>query len=233
MKKLVLILLLFVSVSVGRAQGASIVGQATENGLGLSDGTDHPQGNLVRIGVFNISDSLISANAMDLGFLNANFQEFGTGRIGQNVNLAGLFQTTPLDRPNSDLEGFGGKQICMWVFASTDNSTAATSFATAFQHGIFYREFTSLGDPNNPSGGQWRIRTNDEIPNDVTIDLGDLTNNTNDQLSPGAHVLVGGFGAGTNDATNFKNFNLAIPEPSAVGLTLAGAAAVLLRRRRN
>jgi hypothetical protein len=229
MKKIVFAILLAVSASMGHA--ASVVAAATENGLAGAEGGDLAQGNLVRVGVFNISEAVISANSGDLAFLNANFQEFGIGRIGQNVGANGLFQTSLLDRPNSDAEGFGNKQIYLWVFNSTDNSTPATSFATAFQHGIFFRDFTSPADANNVSGNQWRVRLNGEIPNDVNIDLSDLTNNTNDQLSPGAHIVVGSFGPGANGATGLKDFYLAIPEPASMGLMLIGATVTLVRRR--
>jgi hypothetical protein len=231
MKKIVFCILLAFSASIGHA--ASVVASAIENGLGSADGADLAQGNLVRVGVFNISDDVINANSGDLAFLNSNFQEFGIARIGQNIpgNANGLFQSSLLDRPNSDAEGFGNKQLYLWVFNSTDNSTPATSFATAFQHGIFYREFTSPADANNVSGNQWRVRLNGEVPNDVNIDLSDLTNNTNDQLSPGAHVVVGSFPGGANGTTTFKNFNLAIPEPASMALMLIGATVTLVRRR--
>jgi hypothetical protein len=231
MKKIVFAIVLAISASIGHA--ASVVAAATENGLASAEGTDLAQGNLVRVGVFNISDEVINANSGNLAFLNSNFQEFGIARIGQNIpgNANGLFQSSLLDRPNSDAEGFGNKQLYLWVFNSTDNSTPATSFATAFQHGIFYRDLTSPADATNVSGNQWRVRLNGEVPNDVNIDLTDLTNNTNDQLSPGAHIVVGSFGPGLNGTTNQKNFYLAIPEPASTGLLLIGATVTLVRRR--
>lgn len=231
MKKIIAVaaaLQLFVTAS----KGASITAQANDsNGFSNSSGAELAVGNLVRVGTFNLTDEQISAssditNPTNRDFLNANFVEFGSLRIGVGFPFAGHFQGPLMDRPNSDTLGFKDRQVYLWVFASTDLTSVTQSVNTAFEHGIFYFS-AALND-------EWRFHATGEIPNTSTIDIANLTDlATSSTLLPGAHVVVGTFPKGTSSKTNAPNFGLAIPEPSSAGLLTLGGASLLTRRRKS
>jgi hypothetical protein len=215
------------SLSGISASGAALVfSAAQDNALSLSSGGIVPQGNLARAGFFDIDDATIIANNVNLSFLNSHFTEFGTARIGDGFAGAnGIFQSSRLNRPNSDAEGFGNKQIYMWVFASTDNSSVPQSVSTAFEHGIFYVDMANAGN--------WRFRLTGDVPNDTAIDLSDLTDAAGTSLVPGAHVVVGTFPKGVSPNGSSPNFGLVIPEPSTAVLLGLGFVSVLTRRQRQ
>jgi len=201
-------------------------GQADDrNGFSLANGVDLPKGSLIRIGFFNLSDVAIQSATMP--FLEQNFIEFGVAHIGDPLDSypAGHFDRAIIG--NADAMGIAGKQIYMWVLAATDNSSSARSIATAYQQGVVYMDKTM-----NPA---WSFRAEGDIPNSTIVDVADLTR-ASDLLIPGAHVVIGKFDAtsGTSDVTGGRNFALValIPEPSSALLALAGAMAVLTRRRR-
>src|SRR5687767_8617595 len=79
-------------------EAASIITEADDdNGFSSTGGTDLPQGNLVRVGFFDISDAEIQQNQFDLTFLNSHFFEFGIAHIGDAYGVDGHF-ATPITR---------------------------------------------------------------------------------------------------------------------------------------
>jgi hypothetical protein len=220
------------------SDGAAIaVAAAFDNGFSVSSSTnannatdDVAVNNLVRVGYFNISNADIQANAFNIAFLNQNFVEFGTVRMGQGFGVAGHFQGS-IDKPTSDVEGFAGKQVFLWVFSSRDNSSVGRSLETATDHGIFSR---NPFNPNVPEASNWKFKATSDIPNNSSIDITDLTNAAGNALAAEAQILVGSFPKGVSEATGAPNFALApVPEPSVAATALLGGAAMLLRRRRT
>jgi hypothetical protein len=214
---------LFTSL-VSASDAATIIwGAQIDNGFSLANGSNLGVGNLVRVGTFDISDGVIAANAGNISFLNSHFTEFGTVRIGQGVagNPAEHFFST--SNADSGALNIVGAQIYLWAFASTDNTTVASSIATAFQLGIFYMNRTQDAD--------WTVPVENPFPGQTTIDLTDLTNGA--VLANGANVVVGSFPNGTSDATGAPNFGLAVPEPSAATAVIASIGLLALRRRRR
>lgn len=224
MKRILLASLALASFLVTSSQGATIVwGAAADNGLSLANGSNLGIGNLVRVGTFNITDSVIQANAGNIAFLNSHFIEFGNTRIGQGVGgIAEHFQMTSVANGGAGGLNIAGAQLYIWAFASDDNSTVANSIATATQLGIFY--FDKAVD------AEWGVPLTE--PDGFTdIELTELSNGS--ALANGAHVLVGSFPDGTSDTTGAANFGLAVPEPSAATAVIASVGLLALRRRRR
>ncbi len=219
------------AAAVPASYGATIVWSAGEdNGFSLENGTNLAAGNLIRLGVFDVSADIIAANAFNIDFLNAHFIEIAAGQIGDGLGgIPEHFNRT--DSPVIGSTGFdiAGAKAYMWVFASSDNSTPAASISTVQEHGIF-------------SFSSWIIPSDELSPGSLTIDISDLTNSAgtallNDPPGPNAkisQVLVGSFDKGVSDTTGAPNFGLqVVPEPASTGLAVVGGMALLLRRRRR
>jgi len=210
---------------IAGAQAAAITWGATvSNGFSLANGSELPDNNLARIGVFSLTDAQITAAATagDKALLDANFLEVGNARIGDNLgDINGHF---------ADVDNFPnttpGRQLMYWVFASTDNSTPAASRASAFQIGIFYLPMAV--------NANWGLPVDTQTPGISTTDISDLTNGAGTALVPEAKILYGSFPKGTSSATGSPNFGLApspVPEPSTFGLLGLTAVGFLARRR--
>lgn len=201
-------------------------GALIDNGISLANGSNVGAGNLIRVGTFDISDAQIAANAGNIAFLNSHFTEFGNTRFGIGVPVSAanehFFTSSTANSGPSGLD-IQGDQIYIWALASTDNTSVATSIATAFQLGIFYMDKAVDAD--------WAVPVEDQIPNDTNIDLTNLSNGNS--LAVGANVVVGSFPNGTSDASGAPNFGLAVPEPSAATAVIASIGLLALRRRRR
>lgn len=210
------------------SEAATIVwGAAQDNGFSMMDGSNLKANNLVRIGTFDFANpDDITANQLNIAFLNSHFTELAAGRIGDGLGGADEhFSHT--DNANTGASGLNvaGARIYMWVFASSDNSSATASRNSAFQHGIF----------TITSNDNWLVPGQDPVPGATSIDISDLTNTAGNALNSGSKLLVGSFPAGTSDLSpGTPNFGLAaVPEPSIAITALFGGAALLLRRRRT
>jgi len=211
---------------------ATIVWQAqVDNFLAATDGSPLRDDSLVRIGYFNfddaVRDAVIATNATTLAgiqFLNSNFVEFGSARIGDNLdNRAGYFADT--DTANTSPSGLNleGKQIYLWAFASGDDSSVNSSINTVRETGVFYL--------SKAASSRWAFPSDTPIPGATEIELTNLTGaGPNAGLIAGATIVVGSY----NSASDPDSFQLAtvIPEPSAALLGFLGAAGLLFRRRR-
>jgi hypothetical protein len=223
LKKIALTInLLFAIVSASDA--ATIVFSAGEsNSLNEGNGTDLAIGSLVRLGVFSLTDSQIQAMSWNVAFLNSNFTQIGTARIGDAFGFPGHFSKAV----TLDTTSIAGQQMALWVFKSTDNSSDMASVNSALQIGIFYMD--------KALNGQWAVPIQNPPPPSTVIDIADLTTSAslNTQLRAGAHVVVGSFPNGTSDATGAPGFGLQtpVPEPSAFSFLGIAALGFLARRR--
>jgi hypothetical protein len=223
--------LLFVSTSaiiVSAGLGAVVEwGASITNGFSVADGSNLPDNSFLRVGFFDITDGIIAQNAGNTPFLDSHFIEFGNARIGDNLgDINGHFSKSSQADTGSTGLNLAGRQIYLWAFASTDNSSPAASLLTATQQGIYYVDLAS--DPD------WAFPVQDPVPQNTTIDLSDLTLPGNaGVLSPAAHVVVGNFPVGVSSTTGAPDFGLVVPEPASALLAFVGANALLIRRRRR
>lgn len=198
---------------------------AIANGFSWKNGAALPAGNLVLIGYFKLTDEAIMENSSDLGYLEDNFVEFASARIGDGVGgINGHFSASSTGDTGSSGLDLAGKQMFFWVFGSSDTTSRETIQDTVQAHGIFYIEKSA--DSN------WAFPTQEPVPQTTTIDLSDLTAPTGyTALLPGAHVLVGSFPGGISTETGAPNFGLAaVPEPATALLLLLGGLQAFRRR---
>jgi hypothetical protein len=221
-KKLAITISLALAITAGAQAAAITWGATVDNGFSLDNGSELPQNNLARIGVFSLTDQEITnaASTGNYALLDANFLQFGSARIGEGVFIDGHLATIS-NTPNT----IPGRQMMYWVYSSTNNSSDTASRTTATQIGIFY-----LPIAVNPA---WAVPVDTQTPGVTTVDITDLTNAAGTALVPEAKILWGNFPKGTSSTTAAPNFGIAppIPEPSTVGLLSLTALAFLARRR--
>ena len=221
--KLISSLILGIVMSAS-TQAAAIMWSATvTNGLSMANGAELPAGNLARLGVFNLSDSQITAAATagSIALLDGSFVEVGSARIGDALGGTDGHFSTNTDFANTT----PNRQMYFWIFFSADNSSNSASISSALQIGIFKMDMAI-----NPN---WAIPVD---PAMASLDLSDLTDaNTSSTLRVGASILYGSFPTGTSTATQFPNFGLAppVPEPGIFGLLGLTGLGFLARRRSN
>lgn len=240
-------LLLLLGLASG-AHGATINWAAFfDNGLASqSPVAELEVGSLVRLGTFKIggipmTPAQIQANAQNVAFLNSNFVQVATARIGDNT--AGVLGPSPLaahfsSAASVNTGGTGtnplnvaGDQMYLWAFSSGDNSSIGSSVSSVEQHGIFY-----VDKANNPL---WAFPTDGQTEASVNIDLTDLTDTNGTSLVTGAAALVGTFGsipsstAVTVGSTAPMFVLTVVPEPSSLILLGFGMLGLTQRRRRN
>jgi hypothetical protein len=183
-----------------------------------------------------MSDSAIQAFANDFNGLMGRFTRFSTteAHILQGSNNAGELAVT-LDGTTATTPTLVGKQIYYLVVSGTDNSTVATSIATARQVGVYYLDQAYFAGTGR--AGAWSFPDDSDITAQPTVDIADLTvNNAGLSLLPGgfSHTVIGAFGPDHSNAHPAAfDFELAfIPEPSSRLLVVVAAGGLLARRWR-
>jgi len=213
-------------VSVSDASSFTF-GAGETNSFSEENGTDLAMGNLARLGVFSLPDSQIQANSGNVAFLNSNFTQIGTARMGDPFGgIPGHFSQSV----QFDSTSIAGRQMALWVFKSSDNSSDLASVNSALQIGIFYMDMAL--------NGAWAVPPQNPVPGATLIDIADLTDSaTSAILRPGSHVVVGSFPNGISDATGAPGFGLQTvsePVPEASTISFLGIAALgFLARRRS
>jgi hypothetical protein len=222
LKKIALTInLLFAIVSASDAAATIVFNAGESNSVNEENGTDLAVGNLVRVGVFSLTDPQIQANSGNVAFLNSNFTQIGVARIGEGFGFPGHWTGSVTYNQNPIAE----QQVALWIFKSADNSSDITSVNSALQIGIFYMD--------KALNSAWAVPPADVLPGSAVIDIADLTTSPlNTTLRSGAHVVVGSFPNGTSDQTGAPGFGLqTVPEPSTIAFLGMAALGFLARRR--
>lgn len=241
--------LLFLTALLGAAfqlHAATIVTvnwkASDNNGFGLADGTPLANGNEVRLGTFdfasNVSGNIQSfIQARDFAGLASHFTLFDKAYIGFSSgdslgtvpfeNRAGLFERSSggIEVPTGSL--LFGKQIYLWVFKTTGDDPVRENFDNVKATGIFTSDTAAWIFPSDTDNG---------IPGSTSIELTNLSNETNDALFSTARLVVGDFGFSTVPLATGDNhvFRLVqAPEPGVVALFAAAALPLLGRRSRQ
>lgn len=224
MKK-ILLPLLALAFCFGQLSAATINwGAIQSNGFGSASGVDLPQGDLVEIGTFLISDSQIQANIGNISYLTNHFVPFASGFIGDNTGTNGILsESSTANSTNINGQNIVGFQLYYWVFNSS-------TIAASTQQGIFYM--------NLANNANWAIPVQSPVPGSATTDISDLTTNSGTNLATGATLVWGQFD--TNAITSALGgpmfITQAVPEPSSwvlLGIGLAAGLSLSLRRRRT
>jgi hypothetical protein len=221
MKK-ILLPLLALAFCFGQLPAATINwGASQSNGFGSSNGVDLPQGDLVEIGTFLISDSQIQANISNISYLTNHFVPFASGFIGDNTGTNGILSESSTANPtNINGQNIVGFQLYYWVFN-------AATIAASTQQGIFYL--------NLSQNANWAIPVQSPVPGFATTDISDLTTNNGTNLATGATLVWGQFD--TNAITPALGgpmfITQAVPEPSSWMLLGLGLAVALTLSRRK
>lgn len=201
---------------------------AINNGISLADGTDLPNGALVRLGWFRnpatgatLTPAQIQALAGSPATLNASFVEVVATNVGFGVEPIQAAHFLTIATVNTGSLGVAGKQMALWVFN-------APTLAAATQQAILYWDISDT--TTNPDGTalapgvRWSFPTGADIR---IIDLTDLTTGSA-TLAAGARVVVGSFPTGTSDISDEPNFGLAAivaqpPPPPVLAIVSDGA----------
>ena len=195
-----------------------------------------PIGNFVRIGYFSILDANILSlhNAGDITGLNGSFQEYANTTIGTGTdNFDGTFTKNSIADTSSGGNNLQNLQMYIWVLKATNNTSLAAALASTTEEAIFY-----VASGSNPS---WKFPSG--FSGDTTVDASDIHNGTANGLATGAQIVVGGYRSNVNRPDVAAAFGLPrvegiqlaapVPEPTSVFLIAAGAAGLMMRRRRQ
>ena len=214
-RKLVISIVAAVAMS-GAVHAATVAwGASITNGFSLENGSELAAGNLVRLGVFALSDAQISDAfaAGNVGLLDSSFLEVGSARVGAGLEGLDGHLSAVTNFPNTT----PALQMYMWAFDSTDNSSAAASINSAQQIGIFKMDMAI-----NPN---WAVPVDIPIPGFGTLDISDLTDlDTSSTLRAGAGIVVGSFPTGASTPTGAPNFGLQNVSGDAIWLGTAANA---------
>lgn len=216
----------FAGLLIAPARAATIAwGAGQDNGFSAQNGAELATGNLVRLGTFSLSDGQIQAlfSVGNIAGLDASFTEIAVANIGDNIGAPSNFAQTS----NVDTGAVAGLQLYFWAYNSTNNSSVATSKATAFEMGIVYMD--------KAINSSWAAPVQSPVPGNTSIDISDLTNLIGSALVSGAHLVVGNFPNGTSTAGGAPNIGLVgvVPEPGSAALMMLGMLSLAARRRRQ
>ncbi len=229
------------------AHGASIIYSASStNGFTLQDTTTMlPVGDLVRVGVFSISDATIKADLVlgDFTAVNNAFTTLGSSTIGHGQgNNPGYFVQTsttplPIDSNPGDLN-IAGQQLYIWAM-NVPNVAAANATT---EHAILYVSNVARGAiAGNPN---WSVPSDNPVAGSTQFDINDLTGGAvaggghPAVLNPNAVVVEGLLTPLANNSSlhkqnNFALVQAAIPEPTSTSVLFVSGIAYLARRRRK
>lgn len=213
--KTFLVSALIASASILESNAATVGwGAQNTNSLGLANGDLAPQGSLVRLGYFTVSDAQVQtyAAAGDKTNLDSVFQEFASSTVGAGYGTDGIWGDSAVNANPA----FTNEQIYYWTLNGA-------TLAAATQWGIF----------TNPTAPAWVFPSDSPLPGVTNTDLGEVPQN-------GTGLIVGSFGGGPDANFSAPLYQMteiaAVPEPSTVAFgVLAGVVALcsLKRRRRH
>lgn len=248
MKHILVVVALFAACNI---QAATVLtanwAAATDNGLGLSNGTPLAVGNEIRLGAFDFPDATLNSQVQgfissgDLVGLAAHFTLFDTAFIGTSA-FAGNLGTIPLSQRSGLFEKSSGgvslaagsplfsKQMFMWAFKTSGDNGVLGNFSNVTQTGVF---------SSNTSA--WFFPADTGNPESRPIEITNLSDSAGTALAATARIVSGGFGTSTvplataPSSGSDRVFTLTpvtpVPEPGAIGLLAVGSLAFAGRRR--
>ena len=195
-------------------------GAINDTGLATASGAALPQGNLVRLGYFTISDSAVVAAKTNLATLNAAWRSIADATVGTGTNADATFTvaTSPAVLSGADF----GHQIYLWTLN-------APTVAAATQQAIFYEPTANNTAWTFPSSNAGNLST--------TVDIGQAKSSLGGVFLAGVYqannAAVSSIFGGPAGAVQLESVS-PVPEPSTflVG-AFAAMAGVSLRRRRQ
>jgi len=192
-------------------------GAYTTNGVGIADagGQRLPQGDIVLLGHFNLTNAQIMTNGSDEAFLMANFVQYASSFVGAGqpngpgAASDGYWLANSVN--SSNLLAIQGTEMYYWVFN-------AATVAGASQYGIFTAPTsTALLFPNDTAVPPTTITDINQVPHDST------------------GILWGSFGTGISGDNLSPLYDLApfaaVPEPATWGASILVALAIAFTAR--
>ena len=209
-------LLILLGAALGTSARASTINWSAgiNHGFSLENGSELPQGSLVRIGWFRnpdtglpLTDEQIQALKTSTADLDLRFVEAGRSSIGSGFTpgIPSHFSAVTTLPDNGLGVSLVGKQMYLWVLN-------AANIGDATEQAILYWSISNTtANPDGTSdtpGTRWRFPEQDTFPGSTTIDVTDLTTGTG-SLAAGARLLVGTYPTGVSGSSGFANFGLA------------------------
>lgn len=231
MKKAILHSALFAFAAISASAATVNWGSIQDIGL-LSSAPNNttllPQGNFVRLGYFSISDSLIQS-ASTVASLNSSWTSYSDALIGDGTFTDGLFSAADDRDPAAVGYNLANLQMYIWVIQATNNTSLANALASATAQAVFYVD--------KAVNAEWQFPAT--FNGNPSIDVGQMgTGGT--ALAASGHLVVGNFrsnnaGVGGVLGAGADGIQVVapVPEPTSVFLIAAGAAGLMMRRRRQ
>ena len=242
MKRIISALALFAGCNLYAATVLTVNwSAATDNGIGLANGTPLAVGNEIRVGAFDFPDATLNADvqgfiaAGNLAGLASHFTLFDTAFIGTSA-FAGNLGTVPLAQRGGLFEKTSGgvsvssgspifsKQIFLWAFKTSGDNGVLGNFSNVTQTGIF-----------SSNTAAWLFPADTNGPESRPIEITNLSDGAGSALAGTARIVTGGFATSTVTLAtgNNKVFTLSpvVPEPSTIALLIPGVIGLLGYRR--
>lgn len=243
------IVILFALFALSELHAATVLtanwAAATDNGLGLANGTPLAVGNEIRLGAFDFPDATLNSQVQgfvssgNLVGLASHFTLFDTAFIGTSAfagnlgmiplaNRVGLFEKSSGGVTLSAGSPLFSKQMFYWAFKTSGDNGVLGNFSNVTQTGVFSSNLSS-----------WLFPADTGNPESRPTEITNISDTSNNALAATARVVSGGFGTATQTLAtgNNKVFTLTpvtpVPEPGSAALLALGCLTLVAHRRQR